>query len=121
MTFRNEHLTRLAKGRPCMAEVPNVCNHDTETTVWAHSNELRHGKGRGIKAQDCFGAFMCSGCHHWYDHGPAPREWKAQIFRDAFERTLVYLWSRGLITVAGSTQRESAYKPLAKILPRTYA
>ncbi len=50
-----------------MMRIPGVCNHNPETTVWAHSNAGADGKGMGLKAHDCFGAYLCSACHDEYD------------------------------------------------------
>lgn len=125
MNLEIQSLRDLAEGQPCMFEVPGVCIHDPSTTVWCHSNEQRHGKGRGIKAHDCFGAFGCSACHHWYDEDrSAARSEKAAVFREAFERTLIYLWARGLIGVVrrGTAKAGARQGPtlalIPKILPR---
>lgn len=55
-----------ARDRPCTGQ-SDWCNGDPNTTVWAHSNFSEHGKGVGMKAHDIFGAFLCSGCHLWFD------------------------------------------------------
>lgn len=118
MNYTNEALTRLAKGAPCQLE-SIACSGGPETSVWAHSNLLRHGKGRGIKAHDYFGAILCAGCHMWLDQGPASREEKEAAFYVAFERTVAYLWQNGLIQVTGKPQKEKAPKPLSKIIPHS--
>ena len=33
----------------------------------AHSNSAKHGKGRGIKADDQFTIPLCHRCHQWLD------------------------------------------------------
>lgn len=114
-------LRDTAANQPCMFNVPGVCLKTTSSTVWCHSNEARHGKGRGIKAHDVFGAWGCRACHHWYDEGPASREAKSEAFRSAMEATHLQLWSRGLVVVSKSRKAstpEPHYKPLTKILPR---
>lgn len=63
---RNPHLLSMARGRPCLL-LSRLCNHDTSTTVAAHSNLLVHGKGRGRKADDCYSVWACSRCHTWLD------------------------------------------------------
>lgn len=88
-----------------MFRVPGICNGRTDTTVWCHSNESRHGKGVGQKSHDCFGALGCSACHQWYDFDSRSKEVTLEMidrqlaFRDAMERTLYYFWANGLITV----------------------
>lgn len=77
--------------------IPGVCNHDSTTTVYAHSNKIRHGKGRGIKSHDIFGAYMCAACHDWYDKGSATREEKDDAFQLAHEETLLALVMSGIL------------------------
>lgn len=94
-------LTRLAEGKPCMVHSP-ICNGRTDTTVWAHSNQLRHGKAVGGKAHDCFGAFACQPCHDWLDnkYPHAAHEDKVAAFERARDRTEYYLWANNLLKVA---------------------
>lgn len=98
--YRNPKLTKLARGQPCMVRSP-VCNQNPETTVWAHSNFQRHGKGTGLKAHDCFGFFACSDCHYMIDNdgrvSNAAKEWLVQT---AMERTWLYLWQHEFIKVS---------------------
>jgi hypothetical protein len=90
-------LTRSARGMPCTFRVDEVCNHDDATTVWAHSNEERHGKGKGLKAHDCFGAWACFSCHEWYDRNRGPV--RDAAFARARDRTLYELFARGKLKV----------------------
>lgn len=55
--YRNKKLTQSARDEAC------VCHGRVGTTVWAHSNKQRHGKGTGIKAHDLFGAYLCFESH----------------------------------------------------------
>lgn len=60
MTYRNKKLVESAKHESCVScGNPNAC--------WAHSNRTLHGKGKGIKAHDIFGAYLCLACHDWFD------------------------------------------------------
>lgn len=54
----------------CLANDGTVCG--------AHSNQSKHGKGRGIKASDKYCASLCSKCHAWLDFGTASREEKIE-------------------------------------------
>ena len=56
MNYRNPKLLKLADGAPCM-----MCSMQDGTVVSAHSNQLRDGKGTGIKGHDYRIAFLC---HH---------------------------------------------------------
>lgn len=118
MNYRNPALTKLAKGQRCTIRHSRFCNHDPSTTVWAHSNFQRHGKGRGIKAHDIFGCFACSGCHHWLDNVPAPRQEKLDVFTAAHEETLLILVTEGSLVVAGYRPRTAAPVTHSKIVPR---
>ena len=47
VNYRNPKLLKLADGAPCM-----MCSIQDGTVVSAHSNQLRDGKGTGIKGHD---------------------------------------------------------------------
>ena len=76
----------MAQGRPCMLRVPGICCHNPETTVLAHSNSSRHGKGLGMKATDAFAVWACHTCHSWLDQGGASRAVKELLFSEALDR-----------------------------------
>ena len=57
--------TKSARGQECQIRIPGVCNHNPDTTVFAHVN----GGGMGMKALDIHGAYACSDCHFWLDGG----------------------------------------------------
>jgi hypothetical protein len=57
--------TKSARGQDCQIRIPGVCNHDPETTVFAHLP----GGGMGAKQSDIHGAYACSDCHFWLDGG----------------------------------------------------
>ncbi|MDQ0082918.1 hypothetical protein J2W35_003277 [Variovorax boronicumulans] len=78
------HLLDMARGRPCLFRVEDVCNRDPETSVAAHSNWAQHGgKGGWRKADDCYTAWACFACHTWLDSGPADGELKKLAFLGA--------------------------------------
>ena len=61
----NENAIRKsAKGETCTVRLP-CCNHDPETTVFAHINGVRFGHGMGKKTR--WGAYACSACHDELD------------------------------------------------------
>lgn len=97
MNYRNPKITKSAQGRECTFQIPGVCNHDSNTTVWVHSDQIRHGKGGGIKAHDIFGAYGCSDCHAWYGEGKAGRDEKRDAFQLAHEKSLLILLRSGVI------------------------
>lgn len=59
-------LRKAAQGRECMVRLPDICNHNPETTVLAHVR-LAGVSGMGIKADDLLGAWACSACHDAID------------------------------------------------------
>ena len=96
MNYRNKKILKAAQDEDCTMNSP-ACNGDRATVVAAHSNMQCHGKGRGLKSHDCFVAFICYGCHSWYDQGPATKEDKEWFFWRAFSRTLLRLLQTGVL------------------------
>jgi hypothetical protein len=95
MNYRNRKLLDTARDQPCMH-----CGSQNGTIVAAHSNWSRHGKGMSIKAHDCFIAFLCSSCHYEIDQGSKlSKAERQQMWQDAFEKTLLHLWSTERLTV----------------------
>ena len=85
MTYRDPNLLRLAQGEKCLLECHPYCDGDEgSTTVAAHSNQLIHGKGRGLKADDCMSVWACQKCHHWLDQGPMSKNEKKRLFDKAW-------------------------------------
>ena len=74
MMIRSQAVIDSARGAPCSARFPGICNGNPETTVWCHLNGHAFGKGAGIKAHDIAGFAGCSACHSYYDvgHGTRP-------------------------------------------------
>ena len=64
--YRNKKLLELVRQAPCQ-----ICGAQDGTVVGAHSNQLRDGKGKGIKAHDYRVAALCYKCHMEIDQGSA--------------------------------------------------
>jgi hypothetical protein len=60
-------ITNSAKSESCSIRLPNVCNHNNETVVFAHINGVRFGHGMARKVNDIHGAYACSNCHDAID------------------------------------------------------
>src|SRR5690606_13024025 len=60
--YRSEKYRRLVVSLPCVRCGVHGCQA-------AHSNLLRHGKGRGLKASDAAIFPLCPDCHVWFDQG----------------------------------------------------
>lgn len=72
------------RGEQCYLRVPGICI-GAETVVPCHSNQQRHGKGMGRKAEHHYTVPGCSACHAWIDQGSAPREVKFERWDRAYE------------------------------------
>lgn len=99
--WKCKSLTDLAKHYECQ----NCSQHGM--SVSAHSNQGEHGKGMGMKAHDCFVAFLCHRCHTWLDQGNGmdptgvySDKDKAEMWRRAHDRTLLALFRDGRVRVA---------------------
>lgn len=96
--FRSRDLLDLAYQLPCMFGLLGICEGGKGEPC--HSNQARHGKGKSLKAHDCFFAAGCRACHRELDQGTRfTREEKEAIWQDAFERTLLTLFQRKLVGV----------------------
>lgn len=72
------------------------CGLDGYTQA-AHSNQLIHGKGRGIKASDEFTAALCLKCHYELDQGKnLTKEQRTEMWDLAHIRTKAELIRLGL-------------------------
>lgn len=80
---RNPALLAMARGKPCLLQVPGVCNGGCLTVVACHSNWAIHQKGGARKADDQFSVWGCSDCHRWLDQGSAPKHVKLATFMRA--------------------------------------
>lgn len=78
-----------------------VCNHDSETVIWAHLNDQFAGHGMGKKSHDQLGFFACACCHDLYDgrRGELTRLQKRNIGYESMARTYAYLLDAGKIQI----------------------
>jgi hypothetical protein len=98
---KTSKIRQSAKGQKCTLKIEGVCTNETETVVWAHSNETEDGKGIGIKARDEEGCFACFSCHAWYDggyvHFGVDRDYVRGRFNVAREVSQAILKTKGLM------------------------
>ena len=93
--YRNAKLLKEVAKLPCQH-----CGMDDGTTVAAHSNQLRDGKGRGLKANDYRIATLCFKCHAELDQGNTwSKTERVQMFEDAHRSTIGELFERGILNV----------------------
>lgn len=72
------------------------CGIDGYTQA-AHSNQLQHGKGRGIKASDEYTAALCLKCHYELDQGKnLSKDQRIEMWEQAHKRTVAELKRLGV-------------------------
>lgn len=72
------------------------CGIDGYTQA-AHSNQLQHGKGRGIKASDEYTAALCLKCHYELDQGKnLSKDERVEMWEKAHKRTVAELKRLGV-------------------------
>lgn len=114
--FRSPELLKLAAGHECTLRVEGICVRGP--SVSCHSNQSCHGKGRSIKAHDCFIAFGCAPCHREIDQGKRfSREEKIAIWTRGHNETLPILMREILEQKAERRPRAEATKA-TRTLPR---
>jgi hypothetical protein len=93
--YRNKKLLEYARKLPCQH-----CGIDDGTVVAAHSNQLKDGKGRGLKASDYRIASLCYTCHSEIDQGKRlNKSERIQMFEDAHRSTIGEFFERGFLDV----------------------
>lgn len=95
--YRNKKLLDLANE----CEYCQSCSrHGNGTITAAHSNQLRDGKGRGIKAHDYRVAFLCFSCHAELDQGTRlSKEDRTAMWEEAHRRTISWLFENEKIKI----------------------
>ena len=91
--YRNEKLRRAVAALPCQ-----ICGrHGTQAS---HSNQLRDGKGMGIKAHDYRIAALCPECHADIDQGKdLTKAERHDKWNEAHRKTIGALFENGLVGV----------------------
>jgi hypothetical protein len=93
--FRSKTLLEVARQCPCQG-----CGAEDGTVVAAHSNQLRDGKGRSLKAHDYRIAALCYNCHYAIDQGSRmTAQERLDFWEDAHRKTIGWLFEHGYITV----------------------
>jgi len=95
MNYRNKKLLETVRESPCQ-----LCGAEDGTVVAAHSNQLRDGKGRSIKAHDYRIAALCYSCHGQLDQGSKmSREDRVEIWEMAHRKTVGWLFDNDKLEV----------------------
>jgi hypothetical protein len=91
--YRNKQLLEIVRRFPCQS-----CGISDGTVVAAHSNQLRDGKGKGIKAHDYRIASLCFKCHSELDQGTKmSKVERVEFWEDAHRKTIALLFEQGLL------------------------
>ena len=91
--YRNKKLLELVRQFPCQA-----CGISDGTVVAAHSNQLRDGKGKGIKAHDYRIASLCFRCHSELDQGKTlSKAQRVELWEEAHRKTIAQLFEQGFL------------------------
>jgi hypothetical protein len=95
LIYRNKKLLELVRQSPCQ-----TCGTQDGTVVAAHSNQLRDGKGRGLKASDAMIAALCYRCHMNLDQGKdLSKQERVEIWEEAHRKTMQWLIENELLIV----------------------
>jgi len=93
--YRNKQLLELVRQLPCQN-----CGLQDGTVVAAHSNQLRDGKGRGIKAHDFRVAALCYRCHSELDQGNRlSKEERVEMWEEAHRNTIGWLFENDYVKI----------------------
>jgi hypothetical protein len=93
--YRNRKLLNACRELPCQH-----CGIADGTVVAAHSNQLRDGKGRGLKAHDYRVASLCYACHMELDQGKnLSKQERIDLWEEAHRKTIGLLFERGFFEV----------------------
>lgn len=93
--YRNKALLELVRQSPCQH-----CGKQDGTVVAAHSNQLKDGKGKGIKAHDYRIAALCFTCHFEVDQGSSlDRHERIELWETAHRRTIGWLFDNAYLQI----------------------
>lgn len=88
--IRSKKLLKLVAGLDCQA-----CGSGQMVQA-AHSNQMQHGKGRGIKSSDEYTAALCLKCHFEIDQGKElTKEERQEKWHQAHIATVAKLCDQG--------------------------
>ena len=93
--YRNKQLLEIVRKSPCQH-----CGIEDGSVVAAHSNQLRDGKGRGIKSSDAMIAALCNNCHMEIDQGSKlSKQERVEFWEEAHRKTICWLFENNLLSV----------------------
>jgi len=117
MTHRNRALLDLCHEAPCFLLLGHEgCGRDA--SVPAHSDMIRHGRGKDHKSHDCFAVPGCPVCHEHFKRSELGPDGYHEAWTAAMERWILYLWVSEKIRLTDINQRPkelSMEAPMCKI------
>jgi hypothetical protein len=121
--IRSSKVLNAARGKPCTARFPGICNGDPATVVSCHLNGAAFGKGMGQKAHDILTFRGCFACHAYYDtgHGTNPLMSDAELnwhLLRALSETIVGLVTEGVVIVPLDASKLSSERPVKPRKPK---
>jgi hypothetical protein len=98
VTYRNRKLLDAVRELPCCWPLPHQCVGLVEP---AHSNQIRDGKGKGIKAHDYRVAAICHAAHAELDQGrDMTKDERREAWDEAHRRTVGLMFECNIVRVA---------------------
>jgi hypothetical protein len=98
LNYRSQYLLEKVRESACQH-----CGTQDGTVVAAHSNQLRDGKGKSIKAHDYRIAALCFKCHYNLDQGNTlTKEERREMWEEAHRKTIGWLFENGHLKVTAS-------------------
>ena len=95
MIYRNNKLLEILRKSPCQ-----TCGREDGTVVAAHSNQLRDGKGRSLKAHDYRVCALCFQCHSKLDQGlHLSKAERVEMWEEAHRKTIGWLFENDHLDV----------------------
>jgi hypothetical protein len=93
--YRNQRLLEVVRNAPCQ-----ICGAQDGTVVAAHSNQLRDGKGRSVRALDYRIAALCFRCHAEIDQGSTlSKQERREQWEEAHRKTIGWLFENDHLKV----------------------
>lgn len=102
---------KLCENRPCIR-----CGIDDGTIVPAHANQIRLGKGMGLKAEPWTVIPLCAKCHAWLDNSQTGRVELHEAYSHCWNWHMTALLQAGLIQVTGHHPKTLAPVRIPKII-----
>jgi hypothetical protein len=100
MNYRCQRLLDMAEEAPCCF---GCMGSNRGNVAAAHSNQLRDGKGKSIKAHDYRIAYLCTACHFAIDQGSSlSKAERRELWETAHRLSIGWLFETGRVKPSGA-------------------